>query len=379
MTPRPGHLRALQIGFLVLLGTCFAQATYWIVDQVLYTAEVRDRLEDHHAADAGAARWMLNEGAPAPEVRRLFPHLVLTDGPDGVRVEQDYVAALDRERYRRLNRYGWEGAFFLLVLLGSMAVIARVLRQSGELVRRQQNFLAAVSHEFKSPLASLRLSAETLELRELDSTATRRVAGRMVAEVDRLEVMVTDILDAARLGEGRVVPDPLRLDLGEEVARVVGNLACRARPARVELSAEIPPGLEVWADPAALRAVLSNLLRNAVHSVAASGGGSVRVQAQRESSMIRIEVHDDGTGFEPDEARKLFDKFYRPGDELRRRTPGTGLGLYIVENFVRLAGGRVEATSPGPGQGACFRVHWPIPPEAPAPRSAALVQEGRGR
>lgn len=362
MNPRPGHVRALQIGFLVLLATCFAQAAYWIIDQVLHTAEVRDRLEGHYETDSSAARWMLAEGAPAEDVQRLFPHLVLSAGPSGVQVEQGFVQALERERAKRLNRYGWEGGFFLAVLLGSMGVIAHALRQSAELVKRQQNFLAAVSHEFKSPLASLRLSAETLELRELDRTATRRIAERMVAEVDRLEVMVTDILDAARLGEGRVAPEPMRLVLADEAARVVGHLACRARPARVELSADVPENLEVWADPAALRAVLSNLVRNAIHSVAASGGGNVRLTARAEANAVVIEVTDDGTGFEPAEAAKLFEKFYRPGDELRRRTPGTGLGLFIVENFVRLAGGSVEAASPGPGLGARFTVHWPAPP-----------------
>src|SRR5690606_28543699 len=84
MQPRPGHVRALQIGFLVLLATCFAQATYWIVAQVLYTASMRDRLSAHHLADAEAARWMLSSGAQADEVRALFPHLVLADGPGGV-------------------------------------------------------------------------------------------------------------------------------------------------------------------------------------------------------------------------------------------------------------------------------------------------------
>lgn len=362
MQPRPGHVRALQIGFLVLLATCFAQATYWIVDQVLYTASMRDRLSAHHLADAGAARWMLSSGAQADEVRALFPHLVLADGPGGVRVEEGFVAALEDERARRLNRYGWEGAFFLVVLFASMGVIAHALRQSAQLVRRQQNFLAAVSHEFKSPLASLRLSAETLLLRELEREAAARIADRMVQEVERLEAMVTGILDAARLGEGRVEQEPTRLVLAREVETVVRQLACRARPARVEVRADVPGELAVWGDPVALRTVLANLVRNAIQSASAAGGGHVELSAQAEEGGVAIDVRDDGTGFEPGEARRLFEKFYRPGDELRRRTPGTGLGLYIVESFVRLAGGRVEASSPGPGQGALFRVHWPAPP-----------------
>ena len=367
MRPRLTHVRGLQIGFLVLLATCFAQAAYWVLDQVHYTATVRDRLEAHHDADRRAAHAMLEAGTDVATVRALLPHLELTETPEGVVVERGYVEALDEQRARRLNRYGWEGAFFLLVLLGAMGVIAQALRQSSQLLRQQQNFLAAVSHEFKSPLASLRLSAETLLLRQLDSDAQKRIADRMVAEVDRLEVMVTDILDAARLGEGRVEPEPSRLDLAEEVDHVVREVSCRARTARVEVANEVPPELAVWADPVALRAVVSNLVRNAVKSVVASGGGHVTLRAARNGATVALEVQDDGTGFEPSESKRLFGKFYRPGDELRRRTTGTGLGLYIVDSFVRLTGGRVEAESEGPGRGATFRVHWPAAPDEAAP------------
>jgi signal transduction histidine kinase len=99
---------------------------------------------------------------------------------------------------------------------------------------------------------------------------------------------------------------------------------------------------------------------NAVKSVAAKGGGgTVWLDARVEGDQVRVEVRDDGLGFEPAESRRLFGKFYRPGDELRRRTQGSGLGLSIVARFVQAGGGRVSAASEGPGRGATFRVWWP--------------------
>ena len=98
----------------------------------------------------------------------------------------------------------------------------------------------------------------------------------------------------------------------------------------------------------------------------ANGGGTVHLSAARDGAHWRIEVADDGLGFESAEAARLFDKFYRPGDEMRRRTAGTGLGLYIVKKFVEEHGGRVRAASDGPGRGATFRVWWPATEEQAA-------------
>jgi signal transduction histidine kinase len=109
----------------------------------------------------------------------------------------------------------------------------------------------------------------------------------------------------------------------------------------------------------AVRTVLRNLVDNAIKAVAAKGGGVVRVEGRRAAGAVELEVRDDGVGFPPEEADRLFEKFYRLGDELRRTSPGSGLGLYIVRRFVQLTGGRVSARSAGPGEGAAFTVRWP--------------------
>lgn len=355
--------RALTIAFVVLLVTCLAQAAWWIVDQARTTNATRERAHELYEQDAAAASAWLTLGATPDEVVAHFPHLVVDGGVASV--DPAARAVLDEARRRHLNRYGWEGTFFIGVLLATIALIGRTLREHGELLQRQQNFLAAVSHELKSPLASLKLSAETLLLRDPGPEDRERIADRMVQAADRLENLVTDLLDTAKLEEGRLQHAPASIDLGEAIRAVVEPAACTARVRGVEITSAIPDHSYVHADPAALSTVLRNLVSNAVKSAAANGGGAVRVGVEREGARVRVDVVDDGMGFPPDEAARLFEKFYRPGDELRRRTSGAGLGLFLARRLAELDGGRIEAASGGPGQGATFRASWDAAEAAP--------------
>ena len=108
------------------------------------------------------------------------------------------------------------------------------------------------------------------------------------------------------------------------------------------------------------RTGLRNLLDNALKSCVAAKSGSIRVEATRAAGAIVLAVSDDGLGFPPEDALMIFEKFHRLGDELRRATPGTGLGLYIVKRLVELSGGAVHAESAGPGRGATVSMSWPV-------------------
>lgn len=362
MALRVGTTKALQIGFIGLLVTCFAQVSFWILDQVKYTDAVRIELIGSYEREAEMAQHLLSEGVAPERITTQWPHITVSEGR--ATVSPTEIERISEARRRRLNQYGWEGSFFLVVLVGGIAVIGAALRQRQDLHRREENFVAAVSHEFKSPLASLRLSAETLARRKPDEATTERLSGRMVGDVERLESMVTNILDAARLDERGQHFEPGVVELARSSARVLARVSCHASLRGVQFNNNVPDTALVRADQTALDAVVENLLRNALKSVAANGGGAVMLDAEREGRDWRIDVIDDGLGFEPGQAARLFDKFYRPGDEMRRRTEGTGLGLYIVKRFVEEHGGRVRATSAGPGQGATFHVWWPAAEES---------------
>ncbi|HET7608407.1 MAG TPA: HAMP domain-containing sensor histidine kinase [Gammaproteobacteria bacterium] len=308
----PTHL--MQIGFLALLSISVAQVGWWMYDGVRYARSVEQRMPN------------------------------------------DSAVADDSEA--RVNRVLWEGGFFLVVLIGGMAVLTRTLRHDAELRRRQQNFLAAVSHEFKSPLASIQLAAETLVLRSRDDDG-KRLGRRILEDGERLLRMIDNLLDTTRLEEGRQRLTPQLTNLASAAATAVAAIADRAHASGVAVTRAVPDDLVLNVDPVVVETGLRNLLDNALKSCVAAKSGSIRVEAARDAGGIVLAVSDDGLGFPPEDAAMIFEKFHRLGDELRRATPGTGLGLYIVKRLVELSGGTVHAQSLGPGRGATVSMRWP--------------------
>ncbi len=349
-------VRRAQIAFLVILAVSAGQVLWWLIDQSLFARAVHDRWKGLYEADVVAAVALLDRGARSESIEQLFPHLEVS--LDEVTVSSEALATLEEERRSHINQYAWEGTFFLVVILSGIGVILRSVRRDAQLRRWQTNFLSAVSHELKSPLASLQLAAETLDLRENDATHRKRLVRRILADVDRLASMVAKVLDTDRLDQRHVRRQRQRLSLAEAVGDSLAEQELRAREAQVEVHVDVPKHLTIEADPAGVRAVLRNLLDNALKATS-DGGGQVRMHAEDTPTGVQLEVADDGVGFQPAEAKKLFDKFYRVGDELRRRRQGTGLGLYLTRRFVELEGGRITARSDGPGLGAVFTVTWP--------------------
>jgi len=325
--PRSPSTRSVQVGFFLLLLVCAAQLAFWMWDEWRYTALMTDRLS-----------------------------VALTATGAG----SDQLAQLATERAQRLNRYAWEGAFFLSVLIAAMAVVLKALREEAELRRRQEQFLAAVSHEFKSPLASLRLSVETLSLRDPAPAERAELVRRIVVELGRLERMVANTLDTSRLASGGE-SFPERVALDEIVAEMTEELREFAAECGVRVEAQMSHALTVHADREGVRTVVRNLLHNAIK--ASPKDGVVQVRGEADLHDVLLEVSDDGVGFAPKEAPRLFEQFYRVEGDGRGRMQGTGLGLYLVERLVTHAGGRVRAQSAGHGLGAVFTVRWPRPAE----------------
>ncbi len=356
MALRRDPSKALQIGFLALLVISIAQVAWWISDTVTYTRRVHDYLAMLYEADAQIVTAFYGNDPEALEA--LLPHLDISPELGTAAVDPDITAALDNETSSRINRLVWEGGFFLLVLLGGLTVLTRTIRHDAELRTRQQNFLAAVSHEFKSPLASLRLSTETLLLR-VDDPDTQRLGHRMLDDGERLLRMVDNLLDTTRVEEGRMELAPEDLLLRSVAESCVEEFTDRARHNDIEIHLDVPADLRINADRTTLETVLRNLLDNAVKACIGGQGHAVRLHAERAGARVEFSVADDGLGFPPEDAAMIFEKFYRLGDELRRSTPGTGLGLYIVRRLVELSNAEITAESEGPGKGAKLTVFWP--------------------
>ena len=347
--------KALQFGFLALLVICVAQVAWWIVDQAWLASSERDRIAALYQAEAEAVTSVLRgEGERA--LAAAFPHLRIESGVATIR--DTATALLADEAASRINRYAWEGGFFLLVLLASMLILTRAIRFDADLRRRQQTFLASVSHEFKSPLASMRLSAETLMLRAPDPES-RHLGQRLLEDGERLLRMVDNLLNTAQLDDGRLALQPESIAVRAVVETAVADYEELARAHGITIHHAIPRELAVIADRTAIETVLRNLLDNAIKACVDGDGGTVRISAAGEERCVVLRVADDGVGFPPEDTAKLFGKFYRQAQNPRRATPGSGLGLYLVRRLAKLSRATVTATSAGLGKGAEFTVVWP--------------------
>lgn len=262
-----------------------------------------------------------------------------------------------------------------LLVLGSVAFIAILsvlvmfavflIREILE-VRRQNSFIDSVTHELKSPLASIKLGLQTMGRAGVDDEKRELLRKMMLDDVGRLSAFIDDVLQASRLSYDRVGVAVEEVKVRALVEQCVENVVARHHLAPEAIRSDVAPELTVATDQAALLVVLRNLLDNAVKY--SDEDVDVKVSAREgERGELILEVNDRGIGIPPKELKRVFHRFYRVESESVRTRRGTGLGLFVVSALVRNLGGRVEARSDGPGRGTTMRVSLPA---APALRSA---------
>ena len=209
-----------------------------------------------------------------------------------------------------------------------------------EAVRR--DFVANVSHELKTPLTSISGYAETLVGDHTDPATTRRFLEVILANSRRMQRLVDDLLDLSRIESGGWRPQPEVLDVGMVGREVWTLLAARAEERGVRFAQDLAVPT-TFADPDALRQVLSNLMDNALRYT--PKGGTITLRTRREDDGVRVSVRDTGSGITGDHLPRIFERFYRADPARSREEGGTGLGLAIVKHMVEGHGGSVRAES----------------------------------
>lgn len=248
---------------------------------------------------------------------------------------------------------------FVLIIVVLVLFVISLARGIIE-VRKQDTFIDSVTHELKSPLASLQLCLETLGREEVEDDARERLRRMMLQDVDRLRAFIDDVLEANRLSYAR--PGMLNLSdvplllLAEQCAEAVRR---RHNLGPDEVRIHVDPKLMVTTDRAALEIVVKNLIDNAAKY--SERPARVEVMARRDSdNKVLIEVSDNGIGIDRKNLKRVFHRFYRVEDQEVRRRRGTGLGLFVVSALVKQLGGDVQAFSQGRGQGTTMRVELPM-------------------
>lgn len=248
---------------------------------------------------------------------------------------------------------------FVLIIVVLVLFVVSLARGIIE-VRKQDTFIDSVTHELKSPLASLQLCLETLGREGLEGDAREKLRHMMLQDVDRLHAFIDDVLEANRLSYAR--PGMLNLSdvpLSQLTEQCAEAVRVRHKLEPQELSIDVEPDLIVTTDRAALEIVVKNLIDNAAKY--SERPARVEVVARRDSdNKVLLEVSDNGIGIDRKNLKRVFHRFYRVEDQEARQRRGTGLGLFVVWALVKQLGGNVQALSEGRGLGTTMRVELPV-------------------
>jgi signal transduction histidine kinase len=290
-------------------------------------------------------------------------HVALTVADAAART--DAIARLDDEVGRQKLMINSEGGLFgvmLLVLTGTLFVVARRRRQSSQRIVRLLQF---TTHELKTPIAGVRALLQSLQLGSIPPEMQKRLLESGLLETNRLEHLAETILAFQRAASQSHLK-PVRASSAQLIDDVIAHRKTTFGADEI-VRGEAATHAEVLADRDAFRVVFENLLDNARKY----GGGKVELSTSVHDAKFRIEVRDHGLGFDPGDAARLFEPFER--DTTEGVAHGSGLGLYISRQLVRGMGGDLSARSDGKGKGATFVIDLPVAPAAQTGHEAVRV------
>jgi len=266
--------------------------------------------------------------------------------------------ALANTRFSGLN---WTllsvGTAFMAFLLVGVVLYLAISVKSINLNRRQSNFIHSVTHEFKSPIASMKLYLQTLRRRQVSQQEQAGFYQFMLEDLDRLDQLVTQVLEAGRLDTAPADREEEEVALADLLRECASTVCLRYRVPSATIRLDLLP-CRLSARRLDLEMIFRNLIDNAVKYAGANPQVEV-VQQRQPNGNLLTRVCDNGKGIPHKLRRRIFGRFVRLGLELEREKPGTGLGLHIVRTLVRRLGGHVRVRDREAGPGAAFEVEFP--------------------
>ncbi len=251
------------------------------------------------------------------------------------------------------------GVLSFIVIMSVLVMFSIFLAREIIEVRRQDSFIDSVTHELKTPLASIKLCLQTLERDGLPEDKRAALRTMMHDDVDRLATFIDDVLQASRLAHDDASMHHDEVAMAALVESIADSVAQRHKIERATIRVDVPADLRLVTDRAAMDIVVRNLLDNAVKYSPRPPDIEVTTSVHPRTGAVSIHVRDRGIGIPKADLKRIFQRFYRVEDESVRARKGTGLGLFVVSALVRNLGGEVGATSDGPGAGATLTLTLP--------------------
>ncbi len=247
-----------------------------------------------------------------------------------------------------------EGGVFILLLVVGLYRVRKVFLHELELAAQQRNFLLSITHELKSPLSTVKLSLQTMTRHKLEQEKADKLINNSLVDLDRLESLVDNILFAAKIEREEPGLSHEEIDISEIVRAVTDRFAQNKKAIKIE--AQIPGEIYLNADTLGFTSVVINLIENAIKYSAENT--KITVALNEDADKVYLQIADGGTGISEADKKKVFNKFYRVGNEDTRNTKGTGLGLYIVKRVVEIYNGTITIENNKP-QGSIFKLQFP--------------------
>ena len=247
------------------------------------------------------------------------------------------LAKINKAKNSKIAQYIGEGSTFLVLILTGAIFIFRAVRRQFKQNQEQQNFMMAITHELKTPIATTRLNLETLQKRQLEDPQRRRLIQNTLQEADRLDALCNNLLVSSQMESKAYNLTLEKIDWSILFQQCLADFKQR-HPER-EIIAELLPASFINGDENLLHIAANNLLDNAQKY--SPKDAPIIVVMHRNSDRISVEVIDKGVGIPEEDKEKIFEKFYRVGNEATKRAKGTGLGLYITSRIMQAHKGLV--------------------------------------
>ena len=264
---------------------------------------------------------------------------------------QEKLNTVTEGRRRKTAQYIGEGATFLLLIAAGTLVVFRAVRRQFRQSQQQQDFMMAITHELKTPIAVTKLNLETLQKHRLPEEQQQKLIANTLQEADRLNSLCNNLLLAGQMETNAYEPVSERIDLSELLDQCVLDHRLRF-PGRI-IATAIQDEIYFNGDRLMLQMAINNLLDNAIKY--SGKEGKIEAGIKREVGYTQIFVKDEGKGIADDEKNKIFNKFYRTGNVYTRGAKGTGLGLYLTKKIVEEHAGKILVSDNTP-QGSIFEI-----------------------
>jgi K+-sensing histidine kinase KdpD len=244
---------------------------------------------------------------------------------------QNELEKIKNKKLRRTKQYLGEGSTFILITLLTSGIVYYAYYRQRALAKLQQNFMLSVTHELKTPIASIKLNMQTMEKRKLDEDTQKKLLASSITETNRLNDLCNNILVSTQLESAKKAMYNEEVDIKEILNDVIRQIQERY-PSCVITTSLMNDDFHIQGDTALWKLVVSNLVENARKYSSAP----IEVTLEKRNKKTILSVKDQGVGIPDEEKEKIFDKFYRIGNENTRSSKGTGLGLFIVKKIVSL-------------------------------------------